>query len=46
MIYNIHKGAWDDELLEILDIPKALLPEVVNSSEVVGTTNPALLDQR
>lgn len=42
MIYNIHKGAWDDELLEILDIPKALLPEVVNSSEVVGTTNPAL----
>lgn len=42
MIYNIHKGAWDDELLEILDIPKALLPKVVNSSEVVGTTNPAL----
>ncbi|OUW74024.1 MAG: glycerol kinase [Flavobacteriaceae bacterium TMED204] len=42
MIYNIHKGAWDDELLEILDIPKALLPEVINSSEVVGTTNPAL----
>ena len=42
MIYNIHKGAWDDELLEILDIPKALLPRVVNSSEVVGTTNPAL----
>lgn len=42
MIYNIHKGAWDDELLEILDIPKALLPKVANSSEVVGTTNPAL----
>lgn len=42
MIYNIHKGAWDDELLEILDIPKALLPRVANSSEVVGTTNPAL----
>ena len=42
MIYNIHKGAWDDELLEILDIPKALLPKVVNSSEVAGVTTPAL----
>jgi len=36
MLYNIHTLAWDDELLKILDIPKALLPEVKSSSEVYG----------
>ena len=38
MIYNIHESNWDTELLAILDIPKSLLPKVVNSSEIVGTT--------
>ncbi|MEX0978328.1 MAG: glycerol kinase GlpK, partial [Pirellulales bacterium] len=38
LIYNIHKLDWDDELLEILDIPRAMLPEVKGSSEVLGET--------
>ena len=43
MIYNIHENQWDQELLDLLDIPKALLPKVVNSSEIVGTTDPSIL---
>ncbi len=37
MLCNIHTGEWDDELLEMLDIPKAILPEIRSSSEVYGT---------
>lgn len=44
MIYNIHTGDWDDELLEILNIPRSLLPEVRSSSEVYGKTAAGLLD--
>lgn len=36
MIYNIHKLDWDDELLAALDIPREMLPEVHNSSEIYG----------
>jgi glycerol kinase len=36
MLYNIHKGDWDDELLEILNVPRAVLPKVGQSSEVYG----------
>ena len=36
MIFNIHKLCWDDELLELFNIPKSLLPEVKSSSEVYG----------
>lgn len=38
LIYNIYDLQWDDELLEILDIPKKMLPEVKPSSEVYGKT--------
>jgi glycerol kinase len=40
MLYNIHKGTWDTTLLEALDIPPAILPEVRPSSQVYGTTDP------
>ena len=43
MIYNIHENKWDQELLDLLDIPKSLLPMVANSSEIVGTTDPSIL---
>ena len=43
MIYNIHENQWDQELLDILDLPESLLPEVVNSSEIVGRTDTSLL---
>lgn len=38
MIYNIHTLEWDKELLDLLNIPENLLPEVKSSSEVYGTT--------
>lgn len=38
LMYNIHELKWDDELLEILDIPKSMLPEVRPSSEVYAQT--------
>ncbi|TVR30833.1 MAG: glycerol kinase [Balneolaceae bacterium] len=38
MIFNIHDLQWDKELLEILDIPESLLPDVKQSSEVYGET--------
>jgi glycerol kinase len=38
LIYNIHEGDWDDEILNILDIPRSMLPEVRDSSEVYGRT--------
>ena len=40
LLFNIHTLDWDDELLGILDIPRAMLPEVRSSSEVYGTTSP------
>ncbi|MGF1670357.1 MAG: glycerol kinase GlpK [Balneolaceae bacterium] len=38
MLYNIHTGEWDNEILELLDIPASLLPEVKPSSELYGRT--------
>ncbi|OGN65398.1 MAG: glycerol kinase [Chlamydiae bacterium RIFCSPHIGHO2_12_FULL_49_9] len=40
LLYNIHEGKWDEELLKILNIPVSLLPQVKSSSEVYGTTGP------
>src|SRR5699024_822963 len=39
MLYNIVDLKWDDEILEILDIPKNILPEVKPSSCIYGKTN-------
>jgi len=38
LLFDIHTQRWDDELLGILDIPRSLLPEVVDSSAHVATT--------
>ena len=43
MLYNIHTLCWDKELLELLDIPESLLPQVKPSSCVYGTTDFELL---
>lgn len=40
LLYNIHELKWDDELLEMLDIPKSILPEVCDSSGNFGETSP------
>lgn len=39
MLFNIHTKQWDDKMLEILGIPRSMLPEVRNSSEIYGQTN-------
>ncbi|HEX4764108.1 MAG TPA: glycerol kinase GlpK [Usitatibacter sp.] len=39
LLFNIHTLDWDEELLAILDIPRAVLPKVVASSEVVARTD-------
>ncbi|REB08690.1 glycerol kinase [Sporosarcina sp. BI001-red] len=41
MMYNIHDLQWDTELLKILDVPAAMLPEVRPSSEVYAHTEPS-----
>ncbi len=38
LLYNIHTGEWDDELLRLFNIPRSLLPEVRSSSEVYAET--------
>ena len=39
MLFDIAKGQWDDELLEIFGVPRSMLPEVCSSSEVYGHTD-------
>jgi glycerol kinase len=43
MLYNINDLCWDDELLEQMEIPKCLLPEVKSSSGFFGVTDSRLL---
>ena len=42
LVFNIHTLDWDEELLKVLDIPREMLPEVRNSSEVYGETDAKL----
>ncbi|MBD0413581.1 glycerol kinase GlpK [Oryzicola mucosus] len=43
LLFDIEKNAWDDELLEILDIPRALLPEVKDCADDFGVTEKSIL---
>ncbi len=42
LLFNINTMDWDDEILELMDIPKSMLPEVKQSSEVYGNTKTTL----
>jgi len=42
MVFDIHRAAWDDELLGALDLPRAMLPAPVRCSGVVAETDPAI----
>ena len=42
LLFNIHTGQWDDELLKILRVPRSMLPEVKDSSADFGDTVPEL----
>ncbi len=43
MLYNIRENDWDDKLLEALNIPREVLPQVVDSSGVIGMLDPTIL---
>lgn len=42
MLYNINDLEWDDELFQLFDIPRSMMPEVKSSSEVYGHTKTTL----
>ena len=42
LLFNIHTGEWDDELLKILRVPRSMLPEVKDSSADFGDSVPEL----
>jgi glycerol kinase len=46
MLMNIHRCEWDDELLELFDIPGSLLPEIRPSSKIYGVTGSFIPDSR
>jgi glycerol kinase len=43
LMFNINSLEWDDELLEMLQVPKSMLPEVKSSSEVYGQSSRGIL---
>ncbi|WP_288012270.1 glycerol kinase GlpK [Diaphorobacter sp.] len=43
MLFNVHTNQWDDELMQLLRIPRALMPEVLPSASDFGATDAALL---
>jgi glycerol kinase len=43
MLFNVHTNQWDDDLLQLLGIPAALMPKVLPSSAHFGETRPELL---
>jgi glycerol kinase len=40
MLLNIHTGEWDDEILDAIGIPRKVLPEICDSVQVYGYTDP------
>jgi len=43
MLFNLHTQDWDEDLLKLLDIPKACLPRVVDTAGPIGMLDPAIL---
>tara|TARA_R110002073_G_scaffold40547_5_gene114945 strand:+ start:39430 stop:40926 length:1497 start_codon:yes stop_codon:yes gene_type:complete len=46
LLFNINTMDWDDELLELLTIPKSMLPQVKESSEIYGHTKSSFYDSK
>lgn len=46
MLFNIHTLDWDEELLALFDVPRAMLPAVYPSSHLYGYTDPAVIGYR
>ncbi len=45
LLYNIHRLEWDDEILRLLEVPRAMLPEVRPSSGVFGETEASIFGE-
>jgi glycerol kinase len=45
LLFNIERGEWDDELLNMLGVPRELLPHVAPSSAIIGETDPSLFGE-
>lgn len=45
MLFDIHRGDWDEELLQILRVPRAILPDVLASSGAFGMIAPEMLGE-
>ncbi len=45
LLLDLHSLEWSDELLELFNVPRAVLPRVTASSEVIGTTVPQLFGE-
>jgi glycerol kinase len=46
LLFDIHRGAWDEALLALFDVPRAMLPQVLPSSGVIGETAGNILAAR
>ncbi|WP_300435997.1 glycerol kinase GlpK [Zoogloea sp.] len=46
MLFDIHRQCWDDDLLALFNIPASLLPQIVDTSGVLGETLPELFGAR
>src|SRR5256885_7896924 len=46
MLFNVHTNQWDDDLLALLEIPRALMPEVLPSAADFGRTAAEVLDRK
>lgn len=44
LLFDIHRGAWDEELCRLFEVPMAMLPEVHDNAHVYGTTAPGLFE--
>jgi glycerol kinase len=42
LLFDIHNGCWDDDLLKLFGVPRSVLPDVLDSSAAFGVTDPNL----
>lgn len=42
LLYNIHRGTWDEDLLRLFGVPRAMLPEIRDTAGDFGTTEPGI----
>lgn len=43
MLFDIHRNDWDDKLMAALNVPRAIMPQVIDSSGVIGMLDPVIL---